>query len=138
MGNSASADAMPVAMASRRTLLGRMLGSSIHPRYSMQARRGGYFFNAFKISRAAFDAQLVRQRPFLRSFSAILAFTSFFRRVAGRGLFGAKRMVPFDVWKFLSSFLNSMVGPAPGNRLQWSENAAKLASIPLYLNVGMP
>ncbi len=58
------------------------------------------------------------QRPFLRSFSAIRAFTSFFRRVAGKGLFGAKRMVPFEVWKFLSSSLNSMVGPAPGNRLQ--------------------
>src|SRR5271166_2653301 len=82
--------------------------------------------------------RLLGQRPFLRSFCATRAFTNFFRRAADGGLSGAKRMVPFEVWKFLSSFLNSTVGPAPGNRLQWSENAAKLASIPLYLKVGMP
>src|SRR5271163_865805 len=94
-----------------------------------ETRRMAEFFMGWK---------KVSQRAFLRSFSLIRAFTSFFRRVAGRGLFGAKRMVPFEVWKFLSSFLNSMVGPEPGNRLQWFEKAAKLASIPLYLNVGMP
>jgi len=37
------------------------------------------------------------QRRFLCSFSAIRAFTSFFTRVAGRGLSTGKRMVPLDV-----------------------------------------
>src|SRR5208283_3117569 len=60
------------------------------------------------------------QRSVLRSFSAIRAFTNLFTRAADGGLSTGKRMVPLDVWKFLSSFLNSfMADRLPGNKLQW-------------------
>ena len=38
----------------------------------------------------------LRQRRFLRSFSASRAFTSFFTSAAGRGLSTGKRMVPLE------------------------------------------
>src|SRR6266478_4669604 len=78
-------------------------------------------------------------RLFLRSLSAIRAFTSFFTRVADRGLSTGKRMVPLDVWHSLSSFLNATItARLPGKKLQCFENAANHTSAPLYLNVGIP
>src|SRR5258708_38452380 len=78
------------------------------------------------------------QRCFLRSFCAMRAFTSFFTRAADRGLSTGKWMVPLDVEKPLSSFLNAAITEAVGNKLQWFENAANHTSGPLYLNVGIP
>ena len=76
--------------------------------------------------------------PALRSFSAMRAFTSFFKRAADGGLSTGKRMVPLDVGKSLSSFLNAFSADRlPGNKLQWFENAANPISIPLYLNIGI-
>jgi hypothetical protein len=47
-------------------------------------------------------------------------------------------MVPLDVEKPLSSFLNASITDAVGNKLQWLENAANHTSHPLYLNAGIP
>src|SRR5712692_1414702 len=77
------------------------------------------------------------QRCFLCSFCAIRAFTSFFTRAADRGLSTGKWIVPLDVEKPLSSFLNASITDEPGNKLQWFENAANHTSGPLYLNVGI-
>ena len=48
-----------------------------------------------------------------------------------------KWMVPLDVEKPLSSFLNASTTEAVGNKLQWFENAANHTSTPLYLNAGI-
>src|SRR5882762_647661 len=78
------------------------------------------------------------QRCFLCSFCAIRTFTSFFTRAAERGLSTGKRIVPLDVWKSLSSFLNASITEAlMGNKLQCFENAANPSSGPWYLNVGI-
>src|SRR5260370_16720165 len=66
------------------------------------------------------------------------AFTSFLTRAAERGLSTGKWMVPLDVEKPLSSFLNASITDEPGNKLQWLENAANHTTIPLYLNAGIP
>ena len=47
-------------------------------------------------------------------------------------------MVPLDVEKPLSSFLNASTTEAAGNNLQWFENAANHTSTPLCLNAGIP
>jgi hypothetical protein len=78
------------------------------------------------------------QRRFLLSFCATLAFTSFLISAIGTGLSMEKWMVPLDVDKPLSSFLNASITDAVGNKLQWFENAANQTSGPLYLNVGIP
>ncbi len=65
------------------------------------------------------------QRCYLFSFSAMRAFTSFRSRVDERGRSVEKRMVPFDVWKEVSSDLKaSITDELMGKRLQWLEKAA--------------
>ena len=78
------------------------------------------------------------QHRFLPSISAIRVFTIFFTRLAGRGLSTGKRMVPLEIWKSLSSFLNASITDEPGKKLQWFENAANHTNGLLYLNVGIP
>src|SRR5713226_975455 len=78
------------------------------------------------------------QRRFVLSFCATRAFTSFLTRAIGSGLSVGKWMVPLDVEKPLSSFLNASITDAVGNNLQWLENAANHTSDPLYLNPGIP
>ena len=77
------------------------------------------------------------QRRSLRSLCATRAFTSLLISAIGRGLSVGKWMVPFDVEKLSSSFLNSSITKAVGNKLQWSENAANHTSTTLYLNAGI-
>ena len=78
------------------------------------------------------------QRRFLLSFCATRAFTIFFTSAVGSGLSVGNWMVPLDVEKPLSSFLNASITDAVGNKLQWLENAANHTSHPLYLNAGIP
>src|SRR6266849_9855286 len=78
-----------------------------------------------------------RQRRFLLSICAIRAFTSFLIRAVGSGLSVGKWMVPLDVEKPLSSFLNASITAAVGNRLQWSDNAVNHTSTPLFFNAGI-
>ncbi len=78
------------------------------------------------------------QRRFLLSFCATRAFTSFLTSAVGSGLSVEKWMVPLDVEKPLSSFLNASITDAVGNKLQWFENAANHTSGPLYSNAGIP
>src|SRR5947209_20402040 len=78
------------------------------------------------------------QLRFLLSFCATRAFTSFLTSAVGSGLSMGKWMVPLDVEKPLSSFLNASITDEVGNKLQWFENAANHTSGPLYLNVGIP
>ena len=75
---------------------------------------------------------------FLLSFCVTPAFTSFLTRVPGSGLSIGKRIVPLEVEKPLSSSLNARTIEAVGNKLQWSAKAANQATIPLYLNAGIP
>ena len=49
-----------------------------------------------------------------------------------------KWMVPLDVEKPFSSFLNASTTETVGNKLHWFENAANHTSTPLYLNAGIP
>src|SRR2546421_11221618 len=78
------------------------------------------------------------QRRFLLSFCATRAFTSFLTSAVGSGLSVGKWMVPLDVEKPFSSFLNASITEAVGNKLQWFENAANHTStLPLYLNAGI-
>ena len=77
------------------------------------------------------------QRRFLLSFCATRAFTSLLTSAVGSGLSVGKWMVPLEVKKALSSFLNASITAAVGNKLQWSENAANHTSTPLYLNAGI-
>ncbi len=77
------------------------------------------------------------QRRFLLSFCATRAFTSFLTSALGSGLSVGNWMVPLDVEKPLSSFLNAAITDAVGNKLQWFENAANHTSTPLYLNAGI-
>src|SRR5207245_1364764 len=65
-------------------------------------------------------------------------FTSFLASAVGSGLFVGKWMVPLDVEKPLSSFLNASTTEAVGNKLQCFEKAANHTSTPLYLNAGIP
>src|SRR5204862_7806531 len=97
----------------------------------------------FANDRSLYDAYVGRagcspSSYLLPSISAMRAFTIFFSRAAGRGLSTGKWIVPFDVWKSLSSFLNAFITDAVGNKLQWSKNAAYHTSTPLCLNAGMP
>jgi hypothetical protein len=78
------------------------------------------------------------QRCFFLSFCATRAFTSFLTSAVGSGLSVGKWMVPLDVERPLSSFLNASITDAVGNKLQWLENAANHTSDPLYLNAGIP
>src|SRR3989442_6432329 len=73
------------------------------------------------------------QRRILLSFCATRAFTSFLISAVGSGLSVGKWMVPLDVEKPLSSFLNTSITDAVRNKLQWLENAANHTSTPLYL-----
>src|SRR3989442_3040942 len=73
------------------------------------------------------------QGRFLLSICATRAFTSFLTSAVGNGLSVGKWMVPLDVEKPLSSFLNASTTEAVGNKLQWCENAANHTSTPLYL-----
>src|SRR5713101_5426746 len=77
------------------------------------------------------------QRRFLLSFCATRAFTSFLTSAVGSGLSVGKWMVPLDVAKPLSSFLNASTTEAVGNKLQWFENAANHTSTLLCLNAGI-
>src|SRR2546426_12678107 len=84
------------------------------------------------VSRAA------RSTPFLAFDLATRAFTSFLTSASGSGLSVGKWMVPLDVAKPFSSFLNASITEAVGNKLQWFENAANHTStLPLYLNAGI-
>src|SRR5712664_436390 len=80
----------------------------------------------------------VRQRRFLLSICATRAFTSFLTSEAGRGLSVGNWMVPLDMVKPLSSFLNASITDAVGNKLQCLENAANHTSTCLCLNAGIP
>src|SRR3982074_959463 len=88
--------------------------------------------------RRAIRSPWARQRGFLLSICATRAFANFLTRAAGSGLSVGKWMVPLDVEKPLSSFLNASITDAVGNKLQWSENAANHTSTPLCLNAGIP
>src|SRR4029077_2796236 len=74
---------------------------------------------------------------FLLSFCATRAFTNLLISAIGIGLSKGKWMVPLDVVKPFSSFLNVSITDAVGNKLQWSENAANHTSTPLCLNAGI-
>ena len=74
----------------------------------------------------------------MKGWLLLRAFTIFFTRATGRGLSTGKWMVPLEVSNPLSSFLNAWITDAPGNRLQWFENAANHTSCPLYLKAGIP
>src|SRR6202521_2156679 len=78
------------------------------------------------------------QRRFLLSICATRSFTIFLTSAAGSGLSVGKWMVPLDVEKPFSSFLNSAITEAVGNKLQWFENAANHTSTPSCLNAGIP
>ncbi len=77
------------------------------------------------------------QRRFLLSFWATRAFTNFLISAVGRDLFVGNWIVPLDVEKGLSSFLNFSIIAAVGNKLQWSEKAANHTSTPLCLKAGI-
>src|SRR6266481_132786 len=77
------------------------------------------------------------QRRFLLSVCATRAFTNFLTSAMGRGLFVGNWMVPLDVEKGLSSFLNFSIIAAVGNKLQCSEKAANHTSTPLCLKAGI-
>ncbi len=77
------------------------------------------------------------QRCFLVSFWATRAFTNFLISAVGRDLFVGNWMVPLDVEKGLSSFLNFSIIAAVGNKLQCSEKAANHTSTPLCLKAGI-
>src|ERR1700756_729605 len=78
----------------------------------------------------------VRQGRFLLSICARRAFTSFFTSAAGSGLSVGNWMVPFDMVKPLSSFLNASITDDVGNKLQCLENAANHTSTCSCLNAG--
>ena len=75
---------------------------------------------------------------FLFSLCTTRARTSFLTSAIGTRLPIGNRMVPLDVMKSLSSFLNSSITDAVGNKLQWSENAANQTNTFLSLNAGIP
>src|ERR1700686_1401855 len=77
------------------------------------------------------------QRRSLLSLCATRTFTSFLMSVIGSGLSVGKWMVPLDVEKPLSSFLNASITEAVGNRLQWVEKAANQTRTPLCLKAGI-
>ncbi len=78
------------------------------------------------------------QRRFLFSTCATRAFTIFLISAVGSGWPVGNRMVPLDMEKPLSSFLNASITDAVGNKLQCFENPANHTSTPLYLNAGIP
>jgi len=80
----------------------------------------------------------VRGQRGLGSSWATRAFTIVLIRGIGRGLSNRKWMVPLEVEKAFSWFLNLSMIAAVGNKLQWSEKAANHTSTFLVLKAGIP